>query len=401
MQPRIMIVDDDKDYAEMLRITLDMAGYKIHSIFNNAGEAIKRIEKDRPDIVLMDIVLEDNIDGIEAAGRIRSLYDIPVIYITAHTEDTLLARAKITEPFGYILKPFKSKELKTVIEMALYKARAEAELKKHHEHLEEMVAQRTSELKSLNLQLQNEIDKHKRTMRHLSNSLKEKEILLKEIHHRVKNNLQTIISLLRLQARASKDDLVTEILNKCQQRIHSMALVHEKLYRSKDLVHIDLDHYMHNLLEHMSSTFTISGPAPIMNISIQKIPLMMDSIIFCGLIISELVYNSLKYAKREGEDLIINVDLSQSENKVQLIVWDNGPGLPPELDIKNSETLGLQLVSILVEEQLGGRLEINSTHGAEFRITFQSNDRNEESPVFEDECEAAPSIAPDAMLRSR
>jgi two-component sensor histidine kinase/AmiR/NasT family two-component response regulator len=396
-----MIVDDDKDYAEMLRITLDMAGYKIHSIFNNAGDAIKRIEKDRPDIVLMDIVLEDNIDGIEAAGRIRSLYDIPVIYITAHTEDTLLARAKITEPFGYILKPFKSKELKTVIEMALYKARAEAELKKHHEHLEEMVAQRTSELKSLNLQLQNEIDKHKRTMRHLSNSLKEKEILLKEIHHRVKNNLQTIISLLRLQARASKDDLVTEILNKCQQRIHSMALVHEKLYRSKDLVHIDLEHYMHNLLEHMSSTFTISGPAPIMNISIQKIPLMMDSIIFCGLIISELVYNSLKYAKREGEDLIINVDLSRSEDKVQLVVWDNGPGLPPELDIKNSETLGLQLVSILVEEQLGGRLEINSTHGAEFRITFQSSDRNEESPVFEDECEAAPSIEPDAMLRSR
>lgn len=400
MRPRIMIVDDDKDYAEMLRITLDLAGYRIHSIFNNGVDAIKYIERDRPDIVLMDIVLDDNIDGIEAAGKIKSLYDIPVIYITAHSEDTLLARAKITEPFGYVLKPFKSKELKTVIEMAIYKAKTEAELKKHHEHLEEMVAQRTSELKSLNIQLQNEIEKHKGTMKHLSNSLKEKEILLKEVHHRVKNNLQTVISLLRLQDRASKDDRVSEILNKCQQRIHSMALVHEKLYRSKDLVHIDLEHYMRTLLEQLSSTFTLSGPPPIMNISIQKVPLMMDNIIFCGLIISELVYNSLKHAKKEKEDLIINVELKQSDDNVQLTVWDNGPGLPSSFDIRNSETLGLQLVSILVEEQLGGHLEVNSTHGAEFKITFKSNEKNEENSLFIEELDSQLSIEPDTIKMS-
>jgi len=400
MKPRIMIVDDDKDYAEMLRITLDLAGYRIHSIFNNGVDAIKYIERDRPDIVLMDIVLEDNIDGIEAAGKIKSLYDIPVIYITAHSEDTLLARAKITEPFGYVLKPFKSKELKTVIEMAIYKAKTEAELKKHHEHLEEMVAQRTSELKSLNIQLQNEIEKHKRTMKQLSNSLKEKEILLKEVHHRVKNNLQTVISLLRLQDRASRDELVSEILNKCQQRIHSMALVHEKLYRSKDLVHIDLEHYMHTLLDHLKATFTLSGPLPIMNISIQKIPLMMDNIIFCGLIISELVYNSIKHARQEKEDLIINVELKQSDDTVQLSVWDNGPGLPSSLDIRNSETLGLQLVLILVEEQLGGHLEVNSTHGAEFKITFRSAEKNEENPLFIEDIENNLSIEPDAISLS-
>ncbi|MHC9544180.1 MAG: histidine kinase dimerization/phosphoacceptor domain -containing protein [Vulcanimicrobiota bacterium] len=395
-----MIVDDDKDYAEMLRITLDLAGYRIHSIFNNGVDAIKYIERDRPDIVLMDIVLDDNIDGIEAAGKIKSLYDIPVIYITAHSEDTLLARAKITEPFGYVLKPFKSKELKTVIEMAIYKAKTEAELKKHHEHLEEMVAQRTSELKSLNMQLQNEIEKHKGTMKHLSNSLKEKEILLKEVHHRVKNNLQTVISLLRLQDRASKDDRASEVLNKCQQRIHSMALVHEKLYRSKDLVHIDLEHYMRTLLEQLSSTFTLSGPPPIMNISIQKIPLMMDNIIFCGLIVSELVYNSLKHAKKEQEDLIINVELKQSDDTVQFTVWDNGPGLPSSFDIKNSETLGLQLVSILVEEQLGGHLEVNSTHGAEFKITFKSNEKNEENSLFVEELDSQLSIEPDTIMMS-
>ncbi|GEM_PF-1783739 len=401
MRPRIMIVEDDEDNADMLRITLDMAGFQIHSIFNNGFDAVKRIETDRPDLVLMDIVLEDDIDGIEAAANIKSLYDIPVIYLTAYAEDTLLTRAKITEPFGYILKPFKSKDLTTAIEMALYKAHTEAELKKHRDHLEEMVAQRTFELKSLNNQLQNEIGKHKRTMKHLSNSLKEKEILLKEIHHRVTNNLQTIISLLRLQARAAKNDLVNEILGKCQSRIHSMALVHEKLYRSKDLVHIDLEHYMHTLLEHLGSTFTLSGSSPIMNISIQKVPLMMDIIIFCGLIISELVYNSLKHARKDDGDLIINVDLNQTDDTVLLTVWDNGPGLPSTLDIKHSEKLGLKLVSILVEEQLGGHLEVDSTHGAEFRISFNVPSENEENSFIDEEYETPPSIEPDAMLLSK
>ncbi len=126
---RIMIVEDEWITAEDIRMSLQSLGYTITSMVTSGEEAIKNAEKDRPDLVLMDIMLKGEMDGIEAASQIRSCYNIPIIYLTAYTNETVLERAKITEPFGYIVKPFAKQDLKVAIEIALYKHRVEKERK--------------------------------------------------------------------------------------------------------------------------------------------------------------------------------------------------------------------------------------------------------------------------------
>ena len=126
---RIMIVEDEWAVAEDIKISLQNLGYAISSVTSSGKEAIQKAEEDRPDLVLMDIVLQGEMDGIEAANQIRSRFNIPIVYLTAYADDKVLGRAKITEPFGYIVKPFISEDLKITIEIALYKHKAERERK--------------------------------------------------------------------------------------------------------------------------------------------------------------------------------------------------------------------------------------------------------------------------------
>ena len=124
---RIMIVEDEWAVAEDIKISLQNLGYAISSVTSSGKEAIQKAEEDRPDLVLMDIVLQGEMDGIEAASQIRSCYDIPIVYLTAYADEKILERARITEPFGYIVKPFVNEDLKIAIEIALYKHRVEKE----------------------------------------------------------------------------------------------------------------------------------------------------------------------------------------------------------------------------------------------------------------------------------
>jgi PAS domain S-box-containing protein len=202
-------------------------------------------------------------------------------------------------------------------------------------------------------------------------SLEEKEILLREIHHRVKNNMQVVISLLSLQSDKIKDQQYVEMLKESQDRIKSMALIHEKLYQSKDFANIDFDGYVKALV---NSLFVSHGANPdkiASKIEIKDISLGLDYAIPCGLIINELVSNSLKYAfpnEREGE---IGIGLQKtSENEVELTVSDNGIGIPEELDFGTIESLGLDLVKVLAEHQLGGKIELKRAGGTSFSIRF-------------------------------
>jgi CheY-like chemotaxis protein len=124
-----MIVEDEWTVAEDIKISLQNLGYAISSVTSSGKEAIQKAEEDRPDLVLMDIVLQGEMDGIEAANQIRSRFNIPIVYLTAYADDKVLERAKITEPSGYIVKPFISEDLKITIEIALYKHKAERERK--------------------------------------------------------------------------------------------------------------------------------------------------------------------------------------------------------------------------------------------------------------------------------
>ncbi len=133
---KIMIVEDEWITADDIRMSLQSLGYTVSSVVSSGEEAIKKAEGDRPDLVLMDIVLKGEMDGIEAASQIRSCYNIPIIYLTAYADEKILERARITEPFGYIVKPFVNEDLKIAIEIALYKHRVEKERKKLIEELQ-------------------------------------------------------------------------------------------------------------------------------------------------------------------------------------------------------------------------------------------------------------------------
>ncbi len=202
-------------------------------------------------------------------------------------------------------------------------------------------------------------------------SLKEKEVLLREIHHRVKNNMQIMSSLLSLQSRHIKDKKYAEMLKESQNRIKSMALVHEKLYQSENLAKINFGEYIEPLVQGLVRSYGVDAAKVGVKIEVEDVSLSIDASIPCGLIINELVSNALKHAfsnKREGE---IKITFHSVGDNVELIVSDNGIGIPDTIDFKTTHSLGLHLVTILAEDQLEGEITLDKSEGTTFTITFE------------------------------
>jgi len=209
-----------------------------------------------------------------------------------------------------------------------------------------------------------------RAEEHIKTSLQEKEVLLQEIHHRVKNNLQVVSSLLNLQSKSIKDPQDLKIFQDSQNRIRSMALIHEKLYRSPDLSRIDFAEYVRQLTTHLFQTYSANTGNIQWQLHIQDVFLDVDTAIPCGLILNELVSNCLEHAFPEGRAGEICVAFYPAcDQQYVLEVRDNGIGLPPDLDPSATESLGLQLVNTLIH-QLDGTLALEREHGTTFSITF-------------------------------
>lgn len=206
----------------------------------------------------------------------------------------------------------------------------------------------------------------------MRSSLAEKEILLKEVHHRVKNNLQIVCSLLDLQSDYIEDEHSRNFFLDSQNRIRSMALIHQKLYQSESLAFIDMREYIEDLANYLFSCGVKEPGLVHLKVDVGEVSLGMDEAIPCGLIINELISNSLKHAfpdDREGE---ITVMCSIGEDGwITLLVSDNGVGLPPDLDFRKTDTLGLQLVAMLVK-QLRGRIESSGDNGTLWKIAFSA-----------------------------
>lgn len=201
-------------------------------------------------------------------------------------------------------------------------------------------------------------------------ALREKEVLLREIHHRVKNNLQVISSLLHLQAGCVPDPRAREILKESQNRVRSMAMVHEQLHRSRDLSRINFAEYIRNLVASLFCSYGIDSATVTLRLVVGDASFSIDTAIPCGLIIQELVSNSLKHAFPDGRPGEIRVELQrQPENAWVLIVADDGLGLPDQAAVTDGGSLGLRLVRILAD-QLEATVECISEKGTEFRITF-------------------------------
>ncbi len=208
----------------------------------------------------------------------------------------------------------------------------------------------------------------------IETSLKQKEMLLKEIHHRVKNNLQIISSLIKLQSAHVKDKEIHSMFAESQNRIRTMALIHENLYRSSDISVIEFYDYIKNLVDNLYITYGISIDRVKPVFEFRSIYLDIDTAIPCGLIINELISNCLKYAFPDLKKGIISINLiDKGKGDFLMTIKDTGVGIPEEIDFQNSTSLGLKLVKIL-SEQLGGKVDLIRKNGSEFRISFkQSN----------------------------
>ena len=196
-------------------------------------------------------------------------------------------------------------------------------------------------------------------------------VLLKEIHHRVKNNLQIISGLLYLQARQVEDQKTREIIHSSRDRIQAMSLLHEKLYRAKDIDRIDFISYMQSLTRNLRSSYASSSTRISLNINAEPINVNIDTAIYCGLIVNEIVSNAYKYAFPQGRSGQIMIEFSRDEtNSYTLIIRDNGVGIDEMIDLKHAKNLGLQLVYSLVTDQLKGKVTLENFHGTLFKISF-------------------------------
>jgi len=215
-----------------------------------------------------------------------------------------------------------------------------------------------------------DITERKKAEEKIKKSLQEKEVMLREIHHRVKNNLQIVTSLLRIQARFIQDRKAKQAFKESQSRIYSMSLVHEKLYKSQDYANIDLGLYIQNFVTHLFHTYEVDTSRIEMSTDTENVHVDINKAIPCGLILNELVSNALKHAFPCGQKGKLSIKLRKSNNrKISLSVKDNGKGLPKGINIRHPKSLGLQLIKDLTM-QLHGDLKVRRENGTQFTIYF-------------------------------
>ena len=400
----VLLVDDRESNLLTLQAVLGSPRYTFVKAKSGA-EALQQLQTADFALILMDVQMPE-MDGYETARRIKQnprWQHVPIIFITAMNKDPVhVFRGYDSGAIDYLMKPFDDYVLRSKVAVIadLYERNlkiqeqrralellnmdlqreirerqyAEAALRVAHRELEQRVRERTAALAASNDALHMEVIERKRAEERLQGSLKEKEVLLKEIHHRVKNNLQIILSLLNLQADEIHDPLALEKFKDSQARVRSMALVHEKLYQSQDLGRVDLRGYIEGLASTLIESYDLHNSV-CFSLSVEEGIVGIDIAIPCGLILNELVSNALKHAfpgNRQGE-IIVTMSAEPGEagrRFYTLVVKDNGVGLPKGFDIRRSESLGLCVVNALTE-QLGGRMEVGREGGTCFTLTFR------------------------------
>ncbi len=369
---RVLLVEDDPDDHAFIRAALaDIAGRRIDLHWAKSyEEAQAAIAAGGHDVFLFDYRLgvHTGLDLLRetVAGGCRT----PIILLTGQGDREVDLEAMRAGAADYLSKErLEAELLERSIRYAMAHKRTEEELRHLHDELEKRVEDRTAALAYTNRELHAEVVERQKAERQLKASLQEKEVLLRELHHRVKNNLQVISSLLQLQSRHVKDPRALELFKESQNRVRSMGLIHEKLYRSRDLARIDMADYVRNLTDHLLHSYGFRDDALTLDVAIDDVRLSIDTVVPCGLLIHELVSNALKHAFPERRGAI-RVELRVGPNgRYTLAVSDDGVGIPETLDYRESDSLGLQLVTALAE-QLDGDVTLDRERGTTFTIVF-------------------------------
>lgn len=355
-QNNILIVDDTPENLTVLSRMLENHGYQVRPAVNGQV-ALKAISRALPDIILLDIIMP-GMNGYELCRRLKAdnkTRDIPIIFISALDEVMDKMKAFAVGGVDYIAKPFHAEEV----------------LARVHTHLSLRNMQRR--LQTQNIRMQQEIEARQKMEERITTALKDKEVLLQELHHRTESSMNVICSMLRLQSSAVRDTSIVQMFRDLETRVRTIALVHQRLYQAENLSHVDLKDYIYDLGILLYKNYKTNAAKVELKPDLESAYVSIDSAILCGLLLNELLSNSLKHAFPENMTGEITLILRSLENnEVELRVKDNGIGLPKGFDAKK-DGIGLQLVRALEQSSLQGAVNYNSDDGTEWIIRFQGS----------------------------
>ena len=400
----ILVVEDEGIVARDLASRLEQLGYAVPGIAASGREAIRKALETLPNLVLMDVVLKGDMDGIETAGQIRESLNVPVIYLTAYSDEHTLQRAKITEPFGYILKPFDERELYTTIEMALYKHRTEEELRRHRDQLEEMVEARTAELTKVNEELRQEVAERRRVEEELAQYADELERSNQELQqfayvasHDLQEPLRMMTSYLQLLERRYKDRLdsdadefigyVVDGAHRMQRLLRDLLAYSRVGTRGKPFEPVACEEVLEQTLVNLKVAIEESDA----KVTCDELPTVMADSTQLGQVFQNLIANAIKF--REEDPPRVRISAIKSDEEWLFSVCDNGIGIDPQYTDRIFRVfqrlhtreeyagtgIGLAICRRIVERH-GGRIWVVSGlgRGSTFCFTLPEGDLSEE-----------------------
>ena len=349
----ILVVDDQPSQLLSHEVILRELGERVVTA-RSGREALQRLMDEDFAVILLDVNMPD-MDGFETASLIHQhprFEKTPIVFVTG-AQPTTLDRLK-----GYRVGAVDYVEVPVVPEILRSKVAVFVDLNR-----------KRRDLQRLNDALQTEIAQRRHAEEAVRHS-REKEVLLQEIHHRVKNNLQIITSLLRMQSRAVQDPAFSEALRECQNRVASMALIHDKLYRARDLARVSFGEYVRDLTNNILTSYALPARSVRVRLDIDDLSLSLDYAVPCGLILNELMSNCLKHAFPVGHSGTVYIGFhAEGEEELCLVVRDDGVGVPADVDLGRTSSLGWRLIRALVE-QLGGVVQCHTAGGTSVEIRF-------------------------------
>lgn len=343
---KVIISDDDAEVHAVTRLALEdfrFEGRSLQFFSAYTGRETRDLINAHPDtaVLLLDVVMEHENTGLELVEYIRKELKNSFVRIILRTGQPGQA------PQMQVIRDFDINDYKEKIELT--------DQKLYTTVMGSIRAYRDMRL----------IEQHRRE---IERSLQEKEVLLKEIHHRVKNNLQVISSLLSMQSAKIADGLALKMFQDSRDRVRTMAIIHEKLYQSENLSKVDFSDYIRTMVQELKTLYRTGGRIEF-TYELDEVLMGIDKAVPCGLIVNELLTNSLKYAFEGRERGAIRIALKGESDRIRLELEDDGIGLPAEIDPAQTDTLGLQLVWILAG-QIEAELDFDRSRGTRYIIRF-------------------------------